>query len=173
MGTLGKHWKMKEITKIRIGNANRGRIFSNEFKEKCRLNHLGKKLFEETKQKMREKKLSKEHIKKLKEANSGNKCYAWKGDSAGYGSIHCWIKKHYGKASKCENPNCSHKSKHYEWALLKGKKYSHNRNNFFMLCVSCHRKYDMTETTKRKIGKALRGRPPWNKKLYKEYLLKE
>lgn len=59
-----------------------------------------------------------------------------------YGTIHQWIARHFGKANRCENEACSKKSNTFNWALIKGKEYAHKRENFFMLCVSCHRKYD-------------------------------
>lgn len=77
----------------------------------------------------------------------------WKGDKAGYVAIHSWLKSNFGKPTKCENKLCVYPRinagnkvvkfpKRFTWALLKGKKYSHNRNNFIMLCMSCHKKYD-------------------------------
>lgn len=82
-------------------------------------------------------------------------CYnksLFKGDKAGYGSIHDWIRHYFGKPNKCENPKCLGVSKTFEWALSKGKKYSHKRENFMRLCKSCHVLYD---------GSNLKG---WNKK---------
>lgn len=80
----------------------------------------------------------------------------WKGSGAKYGSIHDWIKYHYGKASKCENPSCVYpkkskngvlsKAKIFDWALKKGSDYSNrSRENFIQLCRSCHKKYDYIE----------------------------
>ena len=73
------------------------------------------------------------------------KCNAWKGENIGYGGIHYWLKNKFGKANKCENPNCKNISTSFEWAKLKGKKYERKRENFWMLCVNCHRKYDYPE----------------------------
>lgn len=72
----------------------------------------------------------------------GEKNNFWKGDNVGYAGIHCWLIKKFGKASRCENKYCLHKSQNFEWSLLKGKKYQRRRYNFWQLCVSCHRKYD-------------------------------
>jgi len=60
----------------------------------------------------------------------------------GYDAIHKWLRKHYGKADRCENPFCDGKSKRYHWAKLTEAKYEHKRENFWMLCASCHRVYD-------------------------------
>lgn len=70
---------------------------------------------------------------------------AWKGDGASYFAIHIWLKNHYGKAIRCEMDYCSGKSQTYQWALIKGKKYEHNVDNYMQLCRSCHAKYDYTE----------------------------
>jgi len=43
----------------------------------------------------------------------GKKHHNWKGENAGYDAKHYWLKRHYGKASKCEF-NTQHKSKRYE-----------------------------------------------------------
>jgi len=71
----------------------------------------------------------------------------------GYSSIHKWLKRRYGKAFRCEDPRCNGITNLYEWALIKGKNYRHKRENFIMLCKSCHRKYDMTEEIKGKISR--------------------
>jgi hypothetical protein len=69
-----------------------------------------------------------------------------------YFRIHGWLSFHHGKAKKCENENCaSVNPKRFEWALLKGKDYERNRNNYIQLCPSCHRKYDFTETQREKL----------------------
>lgn len=76
----------------------------------------------------------------------GKKSGHWKGCEVGYIALHEWLSNYYGKANKCENPKCQYKNpKRYEWALIKGKKYERKRENFWRLCVSCHRKYDATE----------------------------
>lgn len=73
------------------------------------------------------------------------KSTSWKGDKAGYYAVHIWLKKYYGKAYMCSASNCSGKSQNYQWALIKGKKYTHDVDNFMQLCRSCHSKYDYTE----------------------------
>ena len=84
--------------------------------------------------------------------NIGEENHNWKGDSVGYYALHTWIKRTYGKANKCENRKnkildfeCSEKSNNYDWALIKGKKYERKRENFRMLCHSCHLKYDKSK----------------------------
>ena len=67
----------------------------------------------------------------------------WKGDNADYTTFHAWLKRMYGKANKCENSMCPKKSTNYQWALKKGKKYSHNKTHYFQLCIPCHKRYDL------------------------------
>lgn len=69
-----------------------------------------------------------------------------------YVNIHIWIKYHYGKANKCENPTCLHKpTKRYEWALKHDFVYEKNINNFWQLCVPCHKIYDYTVERNNKL----------------------
>jgi len=80
----------------------------------------------------------------------------WKGIKAGYHSFHIWLYKHYGKPNQCQSylvgMKCRGISKKFEWALLKGEKHDHKRENYIMLCTSCHRKYDMTDEKRKKIS---------------------
>ena len=79
----------------------------------------------------------------------GDKHSNWIGDKITYSGIHQWLLYTFGKAIKCENSECLKKSKKYQWSLLKNKKYKRRRNHFWMLCGSCHRKYDMKECSKK------------------------
>lgn len=70
----------------------------------------------------------------------------WKGEGASLSSIHEAMKKVNGKAIKCENPTCSGKSKTFDWALLKDKKYEdRNPKDYWQLCRKCHKAYDFVE----------------------------
>ena len=46
--------------------------------------------------------------------------------------------------------NCG-KFKRTEWSLKKGKEYAMDMDNFLEMCRSCHKKYDITEETIKKI----------------------
>ena len=109
----------------------------------------------------------------------GNK-NAWKGDDVGYDGIHRWLRRTFGKANKCENPKCVYprnsthrpikiilKPARFEWALIKGKSYERKRENYIMLCKSCHSYYDFTEERRKNLRKShlgiLKGYTPWNK----------
>ena len=83
----------------------------------------------------------------------------------GYYKTHSWLKYWYGRADKCENDKCDYKNpKRYEWALIKGKAHEKKRENYIMLCPSCHRKYDYTEEHRKNISKARKGCKALNKK---------
>lgn len=95
-------------------------------------------------------KLSAETRKKLSEANREEKAYNWKGEKAGYQSKHQWVRKYYGKASYCSD-DPSHVSKRYEWANI-SRKYKRDISDWKQLCISCHRKFDITDETRRKLS---------------------
>jgi hypothetical protein len=82
-----------------------------------------------------------------------------------YRIVHDWLNKHYGKASKCENPNCTGRGKRFEYALKKGFQHDRNIGNYIQLCTSCHRLYDQTEEKKVLASKHLAGRYNENLKL--------
>src|SRR3990167_9354901 len=67
----------------------------------------------------------------------------WKGANASIASIHDWLKSIRGIAAKCEHPHCLEKSKRYDWALIKGRRYEdRNENDYWQLCRKCHKAYD-------------------------------
>ena len=78
----------------------------------------------------------------------------WKGDKSSYASFHIWLSKHHGRPKRCQNIDCVYPRKNargklmmkpsrIQWALIKGKKHSHNINNYIGLCASCHKLYDL------------------------------
>lgn len=75
-----------------------------------------------------------------------------------YRIVHDWLHKHYGKPSFCSNINCDNKGKRYEYALIHGKKYERNINNYIQLCSKCHRNYDLTDDKKKKMAKRIAGK---------------
>lgn len=62
-----------------------------------------------------------------------------------YFSVHDWMIKNFGVASKCENKKCINKSKRFVWAKKHGKEYERKKENFKQLCYKCHFKYDFNE----------------------------
>lgn len=77
----------------------------------------------------------------------------WKGKNAGYTADHQWLRRKYGKADKCENPDCKYprinsngkimfEPKIFHWALIHECEHDHDRTHYIKLCCSCHAKYD-------------------------------
>lgn len=75
-----------------------------------------------------------------------------------YGAIHKRITKYYGKANRCEAVDCNWKSKRFHRAKVQWKEYTHNRDNFIMLCSICHKNYDMMPEIWKKISNAKKGK---------------
>jgi hypothetical protein len=72
-----------------------------------------------------------------------------------YFRIHYWLRQTFGKASICENINCKHLSKRFEYALKKGFEHEKNRENYIQFCKKCHQEYDYTK----EWGTHLKGIP--------------
>jgi hypothetical protein len=72
----------------------------------------------------------------------------WKGDEAGYRALHTYVSKHFPKAGTCDQ--CG-QAKQTEYALIHGREYSRDRNDYREMCKRCHNAYDLTED---------RGQPP-------------
>ncbi len=66
----------------------------------------------------------------------------WKGEQVKYAGLHRWLSKNYGKAVYCENILCLKLSNKFQWAKLRGKEYTRDKNNYAKLCVKCHMNYD-------------------------------
>lgn len=109
---------------------------------------LGYKVTKETKKKISlariGMKFTSAHKEKLALAKTGlfgDKANRWKGNNVSYIAKHRWINQRFGKANKCENKNCLHKSKTYEWANI-SKKYLRDRIDYIQLCKICHWYFD-------------------------------
>ena len=63
---------------------------------------------------------------------------------------------------KKECEECKVTDKKLDWALLKGRKYLRKRENFKILCRSCHLKYDYTPERKYKVRDLVKFR--WAKR---------
>ncbi len=120
------------------------------------------------------KKLSKEHCENLSKSHkgqigffkgkkrpelTGNNHALWRGEKAGYEAIHSWLAWTFGKANKCENQDCKYPRlnmrgklmlapKKYHWANKTGK-YLRERDDWIMLCPSCHQFYDRKNNIKK------------------------
>ena len=80
------------------------------------------------------------HFLKGHKETRGENNAQWKGEEAGYGSIHDWVKLRLGKPNYCQHCKATDKKK-YEWANI-SKKYKRDLNDWIRLCVSCHDEYD-------------------------------
>ena len=83
--------------------------------------------------------------KKISESKKESKNPNWKGDKAKYRAIHAWIKNHYGKANKCEE--CNEWKNKFVWANISGK-YLRLREDYKMMCYSCHMNMDFQKIHK-------------------------
>ena len=70
----------------------------------------------------------------------GDKHHFWKGQNAGYVSLHKWVAKKLGKPSKCAFCKVT-TAKRFEWAN-RSRKYKRDLKDWIRLCKSCHEKYD-------------------------------
>ncbi|MHA1383252.1 MAG: NUMOD3 domain-containing DNA-binding protein [Candidatus Helarchaeota archaeon] len=95
----------------------------------------GKHHSEETKEKIRK---SKYHTN-LKGTKRGSKNPNWKGEHIKYGSIHEWVNNNFKSKNKCEI--CGSSEKKLEWSN-KDHRYSRKREDWQLICRSCHRRYD-------------------------------
>ncbi|MCL5070190.1 MAG: hypothetical protein M1308_04750 [Actinobacteria bacterium] len=99
-----------------------GKHHTEEAKEKNRIVHLGKKVWN----------------KGLKGILKGESNPRWKGNSVGYCALHMWIKRELGKPVECVY--CG-KIENIEWASI-SHKAKRDLNDYISLCKSCHSKYD-------------------------------
>jgi len=71
---------------------------------------------------------------------SGEQHHGWKGDNITYQGIHSWFRNK--KDNKCKFCGSNER---LELALIEGKEHARDFNNYYTLCVPCHRKYDAHE----------------------------
>lgn len=69
----------------------------------------------------------------------------WRGENASSQAKHSWIRKHFGKANKCENESCLGKSTVFDWANTNNHAYTRKREDYKMLCRQCHLKMDWSK----------------------------
>ena len=100
----------------------------------------------------------------------GEKHCNWKGENVGITSKHIWLINNYGSASHCENRDnhifdfeCNNISDKYAYALKNDKEYKKNKENFYELCYSCHKKYDLKKGWKGSSTSYKKGNIPFTK----------
>jgi hypothetical protein len=64
-------------------------------------------------------------------------------EDASYRQLHKWIRRNKGSAKYCQNINCEHKSKFFDWAKLPDCAYEHKFENYIQLCRKCHKLMDV------------------------------
>jgi len=75
----------------------------------------------------------------------------WKGDDVGNVALHSWLKRQLGFPNKCEFCGFESDDHHKMHWANKSHKYKRKVNDWLRLCVSCHKKYDLTFIKKNKI----------------------
>lgn len=66
----------------------------------------------------------------------------WKQTNLSYAGIHKWLQRDFGSPTECQNSDCLEVSVSFQWAKLRNMKYERTRENYVMLCASCHQSYD-------------------------------
>lgn len=156
-------WKDPEYRK-RMSDAHKGqiawnkgrKIATNTGRTRFKKGQLGTWSQKPMSKEHKEKLLAANHAKKGKKVlkNRGENNYRWKGYKASYSALHGWVRRTFGKADKCENTDCYYPRlgangkilqgpKAFDWSNKSGK-YLHDRNDWVMLCRSCHIIYDRT-----------------------------
>ena len=75
----------------------------------------------------------------------------WKGENVSYISLHQWVGRKLGTPSKCEHCNKEGFTKQQiNWAN-KSHEYKRDLTDWLRLCVSCHRRYDISFKLSHKI----------------------
>lgn len=124
----------ERIEKIRLSKLGKKRKpFSKEWREKLRLVSLGNKSRTGQKRSVIE-------LKRLSQSVSGTNNPNYRGENVGYQTKHTWLRKEFGRASKCENCK-TEKLVRFEWANI-SKKYKRQRTDYIQLCALCHRRWD-------------------------------
>lgn len=71
----------------------------------------------------------------------------YKGEKASRSSIHKWVYRWFGKPTRCEECGVT---KNIQWSN-KTEEYKRERENWQMLCIKCHHKYDYNNFGHRKV----------------------
>ena len=148
---LGKHWKIKDTTKMK-GCTNgfkkgciswwRGKHLSEEHKEKVRLSQLGRKRGHQTE----------EHKRKISESNKGEKCYRYFKDRTllktderlkSYDTKYKYwmleVKKRDGWKCKINNEDCCGRLEaHHILDWINYPELRYDTNNGITLCLAHH-----------------------------------
>lgn len=70
----------------------------------------------------------------------GEETSQWRGDEAGYGAVHAWLRKYHPKSGVCEE--CG-EAKRTTYAFKRHpERHTRNRKDYLELCYSCHNRMD-------------------------------
>ena len=131
-----------------------GRKFSEEHKLNISRSHKkkgvgkwmkGRKMLDETKQKIRDWSIANETYKRLtpmpNELNPN-----WKGDKVKYIALHAWVNRKLGKPQRCEACGLDEQGRVYDRASI-SREYKRDLNDWTSLCRPCHRVFDNNKLT--------------------------
>jgi hypothetical protein len=152
--------KLEAVKKTGLGCRTKELWKDPKYREHMRKAHLGQKAWNKGKKTglipksafKKGHKLSERTKQIIGESSRGRNNWNWKGDKVGYNALHTWVSREYGKPYKCEMEGCIYPRKdlhgkimkapkRYEWANITGK-YLRDRDDWMMMCPSCHLKYD-------------------------------
>lgn len=88
--------------------------------------------------------VSTETRKKIGDAQREEKGNNWKGNRVKYTGLHAWVYRQLGQPTKCEQ--CGKDGlvgAQIHWANV-SHKYLRKLSDWIRLCVSCHKKYDLS-----------------------------
>jgi hypothetical protein len=147
-GQFVKGHKLSPESLEKMRQAHIGAKHSVDSRAKMSASRTGHVVSQETREKLSSKLagrvLSEEWRKKISKSRVGildfDKHYNWKGENAGYGSKHKWVRRVLGVPSLCENCDTT-EAKRFEWANLSGE-YKRDISDWARLCTSCHRLID-------------------------------
>jgi hypothetical protein len=115
-----------------FGGTNKGMHWKIKDTSKMRLSRIGKKHTEEAKRKMGKTKIAEKNPE-------------WKGDEAGYSSIHNWVRRWKKIPEYCEFCGKEGKKNGRNWNIQQANidhNYRRVLDDYIALCDSCHKKYD-------------------------------
>jgi len=137
--------KICEVCKKEIVTSKRKTKFHKECFYKSKRFHpifnKNKKLSKKHKQNISESIKKWGHPKSWKEKVIGSNAPWWRGNNASYIAIHRWVRKHY-KKSYCES--CKESEKMLHMANKSGQYNRDDPSDWLTLCVSCHKKFDLS-----------------------------
>lgn len=113
-------------TRTKISESQKGRILTEETKERMSQAHKGRKP---------------KNLDDLHQKNRGSNHKFWKGNKAGMGSIHDFVRRHKGKPERCEDCGITAQETKIEWSN-KDHKYRRVLSDWNARCCKCHKRYD-------------------------------